>query len=125
MAIDVSSVEHDQKQQVEAILPWILDGERLHAVFDLKGSGTGFVGITNKRLIFYDKDFGRKRKALTSLPFSKITTVSSVDEGGIFRSTSELVVHAGSKEYEFEFRGGDKAHRAYRYIMHELLQGED
>ncbi len=125
MAIDAANVEHDQKQQLEAILSWILEGERLHAVFDLKGGGTGFVGITNKRLIFYDKDFGRKRKALTSLPFSKITTVSSVDEGGIFRSTSELVVHAGSKEYEFEFRGGDKAHRAYRYIMHELLQGED
>ncbi len=113
MAIDVSNVEHDQKAQLEAILPWVLEGERIYAVFDLKGAGTGFVGITNKRLIFYDKEFARKRKALTSVPFNKITSVSSIDEGrGFFGSTSELVVHAGSRDFEFEFRGGDKAQRA-------------
>src|SRR3712207_3742883 len=109
MAADVSQVEYDKKDQVESIQPWLLNGERLYAVFDLKGAGTGFVGITDRRLIFYDKDFGRKRKALTSVPYSKVTSVSSIDEGGLSRSTSELVVHAGSKEYEFEFRGGDKA----------------
>ncbi len=124
MAVDTSAVEYDNKGQLESILPWILESERLYAVFDLKGSGTGFVGITNKRLVFYDKEFARKRKALTSVPFSKITAVSSIDEGGIFRSTSELVVKTGSEEYEFDFRGGDKAQRAYRYIMQELLQHE-
>ena len=124
MAVDTSAVEYDDKGQLESILPWILESERLYAVFDLKGSGTGFIGITNKRLVFYDKEFARKRKALTSVPFSKITAVSSIDEGGIFRSTSELVVKTGSEEYEFDFRGGDKAQRAYRYIMQELLQNE-
>ena len=124
MAVDTSAVEYDNKGQLESILPWILESERLYAVFDLKGSGTGFVGITNKRLVFYDKEFARKRKALTSVPFSKITAVSSIDEGGIFRSTSELVVKTGSEEYEFDFRGGDKAQRAYHYIMQELLQTE-
>ena len=124
MAVDTSAVEYDDKGQLESILPWILESERLYAVFDLKGSGTGFIGITNKRLVFYDKEFARKRKALTSVPFSKITAVSSIDEGGLFRSTSELVVKTGSEEYEFDFRGGDKAQRAYRYIMQELLQNE-
>ena len=124
MAVDTSAVEYDDKGQLESILPWILESERLYAVFDLKGSGTGFIGITNKRLVFYDKEFARKRKALTSVPFSKITAVSSIDEGGIFRSTSELVVKTGSEEYEFDFRGGDKAQRAYRYIMQELLRNE-
>jgi hypothetical protein len=124
MAVDRSKVEYDQKGQLEAVEPWILEGERLYAVYDLKGGGTGFVAITNKRLLFYDKAFMRKKKALTSIPFSKITAVSSVDEGGLFRSTSELAVEVGSREYEFEFRGGDKAQRAYHRIMFELLQGE-
>jgi|SRR5687768_1649261 hypothetical protein len=117
--------EVDQKEQLRQIEPWLLEQERLHAVYDCKGAGTGFVGITNKRLIFYDREFMRKRKALTSVPFSKLTAVSSVDEGrGLFGATSILVVKTGSEEYEFEFRGGDKAQRAYRFIMTEMLQSE-
>jgi hypothetical protein len=116
---------YDLKDQLEQIEPWVLPNETLHAVFDCKGAGTGFVAITNKRLMFYDKAFARKRKALTSIPFNKITAVSSVDQGrGLFRSTSELVVKTGSEEFEFEFRGGDKAQRAYQLIMTELLQNE-
>jgi hypothetical protein len=122
---DTSSTEFDQKGQVDQITPFLLDSERLYAVYDCKGSGTGFVGITNKRLIFYDKAFLAKRKALVSVPFSKITAVASVDEGrGLFGSTSELIVRTGSEAYEFEFRGGDKAQRAYRFIMAELLESE-
>ena len=122
---DTSRTEYDQKAQLEQVVPWLLDNETLHAVFDCKGTGTGFVAITDKRLMFYDREFMRKRKALTSVPFSKITAVSSVDEGrGLWGATSELVVKTGSEEYEFDFRGGDKAQRAYKLIMTELLQTE-
>ena len=122
---DLSQTDYDQKGQAEQILPWILDNERLYAVYDCKGAGTGFVGVTDKRLVFYDKAFMRSRKALTSVPFSKITSVSSVDEGrGLWGSTSSLVIKTGSEEFEFEFRGGDKAQRAYKLIMGELLQSE-
>jgi len=121
----MADVEYDQKGQYEQILPWILENERLYAVYDCKGAGTGFLGITNKRIVFYDKAFMRKRKALVSVPFSKITSVGSVDEGrGLWGATSELVIKTGSEEFEFEFRGGDKAQRAYRFIMAELLQSE-
>jgi len=121
----MADVEYDQNGQYEQILPWILENERLYAVYDCKGAGTGFLGITNKRIVFYDKAFMRKRKALVSVPFSKITSVGSVDEGrGLWGATSELVIKTGAEEFEFEFRGGDKAQRAYRFIMSELLQNE-
>ena len=115
-------VIYDKKDQYEQILPWLIEGEKLFCVFDCKGGGTGFIGVTDKRLIFYDKAFLRKRKALTSVPFSRISAVSSIDEGGMFKSTSELVVKTGSEEYEFEFRGGDKAQEAYHVIMENLLE---
>jgi hypothetical protein len=122
---DVSGAVYDQKSQYDQIVPWLVGGEKLYAVFDLKGGGTGFIAITNKRLMFYDKAFMAKRKALTSVPFNKITAVSSIDEGrGLFGATSELVVKAGSEAFDFEFRGGDKAQRAYLLIMSEILQNE-
>jgi len=119
------AVTYDKEDQLKQITPWVLDNETLYAVFDCKGAGTGFVAITNKRLMFYDRAFLRKRKALTSIPFNKITSVSSVDEGrGLFGATSELVIKIGSEEFEFEFRGGEKAQQAYKRIMTELLQSE-
>lgn len=60
-----------------------------------------------------------------SAAFKKITAGSSVDEGrGLFGATSELVIKTGSEAYEFEFRGGEKAQRAYALIMREVLQNE-
>lgn len=118
-------MEFDKQEQVDQVTPWILQDEALHAVFDCKGSGTGFVGITNKRVLFYDKAFLGKRKALTSVPYRQITAVSSIDEGrGLFGTSSELVVKTGSEAFSFEFRGGEKAQRAYALIMGELLQNE-
>ena len=119
------SVEFDRDDQVKQVQPFILDGETLWAVYDCKGGGTGFVAITNKRLMFYDKAFLGKRKALTSVPFSQISAVSTIDEGrGLFGTSSELVVKTGPEAYSFEFRGGDKAQRAYGFIMKQLLQNE-
>jgi hypothetical protein len=120
-----SDVEFDQKSQYEQVLPFILAREKLFAVYDCKGAGTGFIAVTNKRLLFYDKAFLRKKKALVSIPYGNVTSVASVDQGrGLLGSSSELVVKAGSDEFEFEFRGGDKAQRAYQHIMRELLQHE-
>ena len=128
VSADLSDVAYDKKEQVEQIVPWLVASEKLHAVFDCKGSGTGFIAITNKRLMYYDKAFLAKRKALTSVPFNKITEVATIDEGrGVFGigTSSELVVKTGGGEHvSFEFRGGDKAQRAYMLIMTEVLQNE-
>jgi hypothetical protein len=70
---------------------------------------SGFIDDELSVVDRHDKAMLRKKKSLVSVPFNKITSVSSVDEGrGIFGSTSELIVKTGSQEFEFEFRDGDK-----------------
>jgi hypothetical protein len=65
---------YDQKHQLQMIERALLPGERIEAVFDMKGGGTGFVGITCKRVIVYDKAFFKNSKAVVSIPYSRIHT---------------------------------------------------
>jgi len=68
-------VIYDKKDQLQKIEAGLIPGETVQAVFDLVGGGTGFVGITSKRVIVYDKAFMRKMKAIVSIPYSRITTI--------------------------------------------------
>lgn len=92
----------------------------------MKGGGTGFLGITSKRLIVYDKAFMRKMKAMVSIPYSRVQTIAAEDESGLlsgrgFFSSSKLVVTTNHSEMEFEFRGTDKAHVAYNLVLGHIL----
>lgn len=119
------TVEFDDRKQLERIQAMIVPGETLYAVFDLKGAGTGYLGISDLRLIFMDKAFLRKQKSLVTLPFSKVTVIASEDTGGVLGfGSSKLTIMAGSQEWEFEFRSNDKAHRAYSLILWNILQHE-
>jgi len=124
--VTTAGVVFDKKDQLEKVQAAIVPGEQLLAVFDMSGGGTGFIGITTKRLIFYDKSFMRRMKALVSIPYPKINSVAAEDESGLFTgrgffSSSKLVVHSSSGEFEFTFRGADKAHLAHQLIMEHLL----
>lgn len=127
MAKHAEDIIIDKKDQLEKIEDYCLSRETIKAVFDLKGAGTGFIGITDKRVIFYDKAFMHKKKAMVTVPYNRIHAVSSEDDSGRlikrgFFASSILTLHAGDDSFEFEFRGGDKAHRAYTLIMEYLLR---
>ena len=64
-------VKFDKSDQLKRIQAYVLDGEELFAVYDCKGGGTGFVGITNRRVIFYDQAFLRKKKSMVSIPYRR------------------------------------------------------
>ena len=120
----MSEIIHDKKDQLQKVQAYVLPTETLYAVFDMKGGGTGFIGITDLRLIFFDQAFMRKSKSMVSLPYSKISVVASEDSGALLFGTSKFHVRAGSDDWEFEFRSNDKAHKAYQLIMANLLQTE-
>ena len=127
MAIHADDMLVDKKDQVEKIEDFCQEDEVIRAVIDLKGMGSGFVGITDKRIIFYDKSLVTERKAMVSIPYSRISMVGSEDDKGfLIRSgrfvTNKLTISGlGFDDRTFEFRGGDKAHRAHQIIMEYLL----
>ena len=110
----------DNKNQLERIQAYLLDGENLFAVYDCKGSGTGFVGISDQRVIFYDQGVFVKHKTMISIPYNQIIGIASADEGIIFK-TSQITLITAAGKFDFEFRGQDKAHDAYAYIMNQIL----
>lgn len=119
-------VYHDRKDQLEKIRAALLPGEEVEAVFDLKGGGTGFLGVTSLRVIVFDKAFLRKMKAIVSIPYARITSIAAEDDAGAltgrgFFSSSTVVLAAGREEYELEFRGADKAHYAHNLILRHML----
>ncbi len=127
-ALLASGLVVDRKEQLDKIHPLIRPAETLRAVLDMKGGGTGFIAITDKRIIVYDQAFFGKRKAMVTIPFSKITRVASEDDSqGAFANqwkwqiSSKLTIWVGSESYDFDFRGADKAHKAYELVIDAIL----
>ena len=117
----MSDVRYDIKDQYTRIKNYIIPGETLHAVFDCKGAGTGFVGISDQRVIFYDQGFLVKKKSMVSVPYHQVIALASADEGGMIFKTSELTLITGAGKFSFEFKGSEKAHWAYNFIMNQIL----
>ena len=117
---EVKPAIFDHKDQHDRIVAYVIPGERLVAVYDCKGAGTGFVGITDRRVIFYDQGVFAKNKSMISIPYHQIIAVVSSDEGLVFQS-SEIVLVTAAGKFSFVFRGADKAHSTYRYIMNQVL----
>jgi hypothetical protein len=123
----MADVIYDKKEQLDKITSALLPGETVEAVFDMKGGGTGFLGITSQRIIFYDKAFLRRIKAVVSVPYTRIHSLAAEDESGLFTgrgffSSSKLMINTSHGDYEFEFRGADKAHAAHNLILRHMLE---
>ncbi|GIG85803.1 PH domain-containing protein [Plantactinospora endophytica] len=117
----MANVTYDRREQLKQIETGLLDGEQVIAVYDAIGAGTGFIGLTDRRVIIQDKSFVGKKFAITSIPYSKITSVSVVSNkswGGSFFSTGSIAIHVGTHTYEVEFRGDQKSHHVHNVILH-------
>ncbi|WP_040479138.1 PH domain-containing protein [Longispora albida] len=116
---------YDRKEQFEQIRSGLLPGEQIIAVYDAIGVGTGFMGLTTRRVIVQDKSFVGKKVAITSIPYSKISSVSVLANkswAGQFFSTGSIAVHVGTHTYEVDFRGDEKARHAHNVILHYISQ---
>lgn len=103
---------YDKQEQWDKVTAGLVNGEKLLAVFDCTGAGTGFVGVTDKRVVLQDNSFVGKQQAVTSIPYRQIQAVSFVADKsmlGKFASSSTIALTAGGQVREATFRGEDKA----------------
>jgi hypothetical protein len=117
----MGNVVYDRREQYQQIQSGLLDGEQIIAVYDAVGAGTGFIGLTNRRVIIQDKSFVGRKVAITSIPYSKITSVSVVSNkswGGSFFSTGSIAINVGTHTYQVDFRGDQKTHHVHNVILH-------
>lgn len=124
-AVSASEIVYDRKEQLEQVRSGLLEGETVLAVYDAIGAGTGFLGLTDKRVIVQDKSFVGRRVALTSIPYGKITSVSVVSNkswAGSFFSSGSIAINVGTHSYEVEFRGHEKSHHVHNVILHYISQ---
>lgn len=118
-----ASIVYDRKEQLQQIQSGLLPGEQVIAVYDAIGAGTGFIGLTDRRVIIQDKSFVGKKIAITSIPYTKITSVSVVSNkswAGQFFSTGAIAINVGTHVYEMEFRGDEKSHHVHDLILHRI-----
>lgn len=114
----------DKQEQFDKIRADLQHGESIIAVYDAIGAGTGFIGVTTKRLVLQDNSFVGKKVALTSVPYNKVNSVSFVSDKsmfGRFASSSTIAIQAGNKDYEVQFRGEDKAKHVHDTVLWYLL----
>jgi hypothetical protein len=110
----------DKKEQLQQIESGLMQGESIIAVYDAIGAGTGFIGLTSHRVIIQDKSFVGKKVAITSIPYSKVTSVSVVSNkswAGNFFSTGSIAINVGTHTYEIDFRGDQKSHHVHDVIL--------
>jgi hypothetical protein len=121
----VTQPAFDKQEQFDTIVSNLLTGETILAVYDAIGVGTGFIGLTSKRVVLQDNSFVGKKTALTSVPYSKVTAVSFVSDKsmfGKFASTSSISVSVGARDYAVDFRGSDKAKHAHDIVLWHITQ---
>ncbi|MEV4757686.1 PH domain-containing protein [Micromonospora sp. NPDC049559] len=119
----MENVTYDKESQLEQVQSGLLDGEQVIAVYDAIGAGTGFIGLTNRRVLIQDKSFVGGKVAITSIPYSKISSVSVVSNkswAGSFFSSGAIAIHVGSHTYEVEFRGDEKSHHVHNTILNNI-----
>jgi hypothetical protein len=125
---DTSSVQviFDRQDQLEKIETGLLPGEAIEAIFDVKGSTTGFVGITSNRIIFQDNTWVVKSMAVVSIPYGRIHTVATEESvsllmGRGFFSSSKIIITTSAGSRVSQFRGADKAHVAHDLILRHII----
>jgi hypothetical protein len=120
-----SAIPFDRPDQLHQIQSGLLPGEQVIAVYDAVGVGTGFIGLTDRRVIIQDKSFVGKHVAITSIPYGKLTSVSVVNNkswAGSFFSTGSIAIHVGTQTYQVDFRGNQKAEHVHNVILHYITQ---
>lgn len=115
----------DRKDQHDRLASLLVPGEIMWMVLDCKGGGTGFVGITDKRLMFMDSSWRKSKNVIVSVPLDRVHAVGfSSTSGFLGMGQGVLSIQAGDDDWAFEFKNTEKTKIAYHLLM-SLVLGRD
>ena len=117
-------IYYDKKDQLQIVQNSLLPDETVFAVYDGKEVGTGFIGLTDRRVILQDNSFVGGRVAVTSVPYNKITAVSYASNAsvfGLFTEETTVAIHTSHGTYEVLLRGSEKAKHTHDVILHYVV----
>ena len=114
------NVDYDKEDQYMRVLAYLVPGETLYAVYDCKGAGTGFIGVTDQRVLFYDQGTLIKNRSMVSIPYNQIVVIATADEGVVFQSCQLNIMTAAGK-FEFQFTSPEKTRWVYQFINCQIL----
>ena len=121
MTSDPQEPVFDRREQLQFVQQSLLASERLIAVYDCKGTGTGFVGLTDRRVIVEDHSFVGRKVAVISIPYGRIASVAMISDrsilGNFFGTSEVLIVTAGGTQHIAEFRGPEKARHVHDVVL--------
>lgn len=115
------SPSFDSTAQLEVVRDSLLENEQLYGVYASTSASIALVGVTNRRVILLDRSFPGGRVALTSVPYTRVTSVSyvSTDDEPIFSATIALQV--ARITYEFRCRSEQQASDIHDLISWHIL----
>lgn len=114
----------DKREQLDTVAAGLLDGERIIAVYDTADAGTGFLGLTDLRVVLQDAASGG-RTAITSIPYARIGTVSFVTDRnapGRSADAAAVALSVGADTYEVTLRDDGAARHAHDVVLWHLTR---
>lgn len=96
---------------------FLIENESVNAVY---AYGIDFCAITNKRVIYVDKQWSSSKQGVISIPFSKITAIS-LTKGGFMSFSKEVELTIGSKIIELKFISDTDAMAFCKAVYNSIL----
>jgi len=117
---------HDNPDQLARVQLILLPGELVLAVYDGSGGSTGMIALTDRRVIVQDNTFVGGKSGITSLPYSRIQSVSFIlDRASAQRTASSPVVmiQVPGQAFEIAFLGDEQARHTHDVVLTHLVHG--
>ncbi|MCR6513864.1 MAG: PH domain-containing protein [Clostridium chrysemydis] len=106
----------------EAVEEFLLDGEVVESLYPLV---IDFLCVTNKRIIFVDKEVSIKdpTTAVITIPYKNITEIGLVKNDKAFATSDEIVIISKGGKYKLKFVKSDvtNANLIYKELVSKIL----
>ncbi|MBB6171919.1 hypothetical protein HNR23_001979 [Nocardiopsis mwathae] len=127
---DADAVYTDDPELLEEVQRLLLRGERLLAAYSSPEPSTGYIGVTDRRVIIFIA--GDYHSSLVSIPFHGITEVALKADaagGSMFKRSStryrtvKLAGHSDMRHHRLVFHNEDSAGQAHDIILRHVTGG--